>query len=187
MKLRVASVEIRQALDLGSLEALSDEAADAADDDGYLDGNQHYQDLRASTWHDVRFALAHEADLIHAFLDSEYPDVAERDFYDTRDLDNEQESLWGLDVGVASAVVALNALGAHTALSCNGGAFGGEHFRDRPCIRFYIGTASLEHLLDLARQAQIGLVEEDARALLYGQTVLDLMRFASAALDGATA
>ena len=80
MKLRIASVEIRQALDLGSLEALSDEAADAAEEDGYLDGNQHYQDLRISTWQDVRYALESEARLIQILLASEHPNVAERDF-----------------------------------------------------------------------------------------------------------
>lgn len=187
MKLRVASIEIRQALDLTSLEALSDEDADAADDDGYLDGNQHYQDLRTSTWQDVRYALAKEADLTQVFLAAEHPDVAERDFYAARNPDSEQESLWGLDVGVAAAVMALNALGAHTALSCNGGAFGGEHFRDVPCVRFFPGNAPLNYLLELAGQVQVGLVEEDGRALLYGRTILDLQRFASAALNDASA
>jgi hypothetical protein len=185
MKLRVASIKIRQALDFSSLEALSDEDADEADDDGYLDGNQHYQDLRASTWQDVRYALAREENLTRTFLDAEHPDLAERDFYAARNLDDEQESLWGLDVGVAAAVVALNVLGARTSLSCNGGAFGGEHFRDMPCVRFFPGSASQNYLLKLAGQARVGLVEENGRALLYGRTIRDLQRFAAAALNGA--
>jgi hypothetical protein len=79
--------------------------------------------------------------------------------------------------------MALNALGAHTALSCNGGAFGGVHLRNRPSVRFYIQNLSVEVLLQLARDAHVGPAEEEGRVLLYGRSVLDLQRFAALALE----
>lgn len=174
---------IRQALDPDRLERLSDEALEAADDAGELDGNQHYQDLRLAGWDDVRFALDREAELIRELEASDDPRTAELLAEDEREDLEEREALWGLDLGVAAAVMALNALGAQTSSSCNGGAFGGPHASPFACIRFYPGAASIEPLLQLARDSGVGLVEQDGRAVLYGHTVPDLRRFAALALE----
>ncbi|MBS0298178.1 MAG: hypothetical protein JSR45_17905 [Proteobacteria bacterium] len=175
--------EIRQNLDLSLLEILSDEALDAADDVGELDGNQHYSDLSIATWDDVRFALEREASLIEEIARALDPAAAEQTALEARDDDDEREALWHLDIGVAAAVVALNALGAHTVLSCNGGAFGGSHLRDFPSIRFCPRRVRVEVLLELARDSDVGLDVEEHRALLYGRSIEDMQRFAALALE----
>lgn len=182
MPLIPSAVVIVQTLDSSLLEALSESDADAADEDGYLDGNQHYQDMRTSTWSDVRYALVVERSLIVTIAQSSDPEAAERECCEQRSLVSEREGLWNLDVGVAAAVLALNALGGHTSLSCNGGAFGGGHASSVPSIRFFRGSASVDLLVRLAREARVGLVNEGGRGLLYGASVHDLQRFAAVAL-----
>jgi len=170
---------IRQDLDVTRLEVLSDEALDAADDAGELDGNHHYVDLSTSTWADVAYALTEEGRLIRELEHSADPTGQEAKLYEARDLEDEREALWHLDVGVAAPVMALNALGAHTALSCNGGVFGGAHLRDYPSVKFYMRHAPLDGLLEAARASKVGLIEEEGLALLYAGSVQDLQRFAS--------
>lgn len=173
--------EIHQALDANRLEVLSDEARENADEAGELDGNQHYVDLSAATWDDVAYALEAKARLIRQLETSADPSGEEQRLYDTRGLDNEREALWHLDVGVAAAVVALNALGAHTALSCNGGAFGSAHQRHQPTITFYPQDVPVERLLELARDSDVGLTDEQGRGALYPRTVQEFLRFAALA------
>lgn len=175
----MTKVVIRHEFEPDRLERLSDAALEAADDAGELDGNQHYQDLTLATWDDVRFALEQEAALIRELEASEDPAATEQAIADRRDDLEEREALWHLDVGMASAVMALNALGAQTSLSCNGGVFGGPHPRPSPCIRFYLGAASPEHLLELAKDSGAGLIEEEARLLLYADSVQVMQRFAA--------
>lgn len=177
------TVEIRRHLDASQLDVLSEEERDAADEVGELDGNHHYVDLSASAWDDVAYALVSESQLIQRLEAADDPAAEENAIYEARDLEEEREALWHLDIGVASAVMALNALGAHTVLSCNGGEFGGQHVRDCPCIRFFPNGADVTRLLALASQSDIGLVEEDRLALLYGHKVRDLQRFAALALE----
>lgn len=169
---------IRQDLDATRLDVLSDDAIEAADEAGELDGNHHYVDLSTATWADVAYALLEEDRLIHELEDSADPAGLESRICEARGLEDEREALWHLDVGVAAPVMALNALGAHTALSCNGGVFGGEHLRDYPSVRFYPRHAPLEGLLDAARASSVGLIEEEGLALLYAGSVQDLQRFA---------
>jgi hypothetical protein len=169
---------IRQDLDAARLDDLSDHALEAADEAGELDGNHHYIDLSTATWSDVAYALAEEERLIRELEDAADPGDLEASLCEARDLEDEREALWHLDVGVASPVMALNAVGAHTALSCNGGVFGGKHLRDCPSIRFYPRHAPLDGLLEAARASGVGLIEEEGRALLYAGSVQDLQRFA---------
>lgn len=169
---------IRQDLDATRLDVLSEDALDAADEAGELDGNQHYVDLSTASWADVAYALAEEERLIRELEDAADPAGFEASLCEARDAEDEREALWHLDVGVAAPVMALNALGAHTALSCNGGVFGGQHLRDCPSVRFYPRRAPLDGLLEAARASRVGLVEEEGRALLYAASVHDLQRFA---------
>ena len=174
---------IRQDLDAARLDLLSDHALEAADEAGELDGNHHYVDLSTATWADVAYALEEEGRLIGELEGAADPASLEAKLCETRDLEDEREALWHLDVGVAAPVMALNALGAHTALSCNGGVFGGRHFRDLPSVRFYPRRAPLDGLLETARASGVGLIEEEARALLYAASIQDLQRFARLLLE----
>lgn len=175
--------EIRQELDQTRLEHLSEQDREAADELGELDGNQHYIDLSLATWDDVAYALREEGRLMELLQDCDDPSATLAMMQEAAGAQEERDMLWYLELGVAAPVMALNALGAHTALSCNGAAFGGVHLRDRPSIRFYPGDAAIDQLLELARDSGAGLVDEDGRALLYAHTVLDLQRFATLALE----
>jgi hypothetical protein len=86
-----------------------------------------------------------------------------------------------LDVGVASAVIALSALGATPFISCNAGSFGGVHPAGRPYVAFFVGAASPDILVELAEAAGVGLEVEDGVVRLYARTVLDLIKFADLA------
>jgi hypothetical protein len=176
-------LSVRQQLDPSRLQVLSEDARDAADESGELDGNQHYLDLSAASWADVAYALEAEAILIQRLAGFDNPQTGLQRFDEERDVDDEREALWYLELGVAAPVLALNALGAHTVLSCNGGAFGGQHLREVPSICFYPQTAGVDELLALARESGVGLVEEEGRALLYAPDVQGLQRFAALALE----
>lgn len=174
---------IKRDLTEAQLCVLTEAEREAAEDEGELDGNQHYQDLGAATWEQVKRALKTEQRLLQSFATARDPEAAEAAFNEQRVLGDEEGALWWLDVGVAAPVLALNALGAHTVLSCNGGAFGNSHQRTYPSIRFYPGEARLEDLLELASEAAIGLTAEDGRGLLYAHDLKALQRFASLALE----
>lgn len=173
------NIEVHRAFDAAGLDDLSDVEADAASDDGYLRGNSRYEDHRGWTWRDLRAALDIETSIVERLAGAEDPAAAEAAFEAGRDPEEEgAKSLWGLDVGVASAVIALSALGATPFISCNAGSFGGAHPAGRPYVAFYLGTASPVLLLALAEGAGVGLEVEDGVVRLYARTVLDLLRFA---------
>jgi hypothetical protein len=95
-------VVIEQVLDVDSLAELSDTAANEADENGYLAGNQMYQDLRGYGWPDVARALRLERRLIAKLQEAEDLD-AEAMLIDDERLDcfEPSDGLWGLDLGVA--------------------------------------------------------------------------------------
>lgn len=161
------------------LEGLSDAEADAAGDEGYLRGNSRYEDHRGWAWSDVREALRVEAPLVAQIASAADSASAEAAFDAGRDPEIEgAEVLWGFDVGVAAAVIALSALGATPFISCNAATFGGPHPAVRPYVAFYIAGADPLVLIDLAKAADVGLEAEDGVACLYARSVLDLLKFA---------
>jgi hypothetical protein len=62
------------------------------------------------------------------------------------------DGLWGLDIGVASATIALSALGAIPG-SCNAGGFGGHHQAAYPYVSFFLGGISPEFVIPISRTA----------------------------------
>ncbi len=122
------------------------EGEDAADDSG-LGCNRDYRDLRGKTWADVRRVLQCERRLM--FDAEEGKRVS--------GVDGEGPELDGLDLGVASAVNAVSALGCIPFTSCNGGWFGGIHASAQLIVGFYLRPAHLPHVQQAAAQAEIGL------------------------------
>lgn len=163
---------------------LSDAAAGRGEEDG-LEGNQLYCDLRGIAWEQVADALRQEAAFIARLttasdLDAEAALIeAEREEADFPDDD-----LWGLDVGVIGATLALSALGATPVSSCNAGGFGGHHVAAFPHVAFFLPRGVAAEVLAIAEAADVGLdVVEGGIARLYGRTDLDLHRFAQVALN----
>lgn len=179
---RTYPIEIARRFAAEDLATPSAAEVERGEEDG-LAGNQHYQDLRGVTWQEVAAAVGREAELIARF------DIAS-DLDEEADLLDEEraeavfpeDDLWGLDVGVAGAAVALSALGATPASSCNAGGFGGQHIARFPYVAFYIGDANPAEILALATDAEIGLDTVDGLGRLYGARDRDLHRFAALAL-----
>ena len=170
-------------IDLKALAVLSEEEADAGEDDG-LQGNQQYRDLRGISWDQVADALAAEAALIQRFRASDDIEAeAERYDEEREEAFLPEEDLWGLDVGVIGATLALSALGATTVSSCNAGGFGGFHVAQFPHIAFILPREIAGEVLAIAEAAGAGLaMTTGGLVCLSGRTDLDLHRFGEVAL-----
>ncbi|HXZ18009.1 MAG TPA: hypothetical protein VEH77_18950, partial [Roseiarcus sp.] len=94
----------------------------------------------------------------------------------------DEPALWGLDVGVAAATIALSAYGATPVSSCNAGAFGGQHQAKHPYVAFYLPKALAAEIMHCAEESNVGLLcDEDGVAQIYGREEMDLHRFAETA------
>jgi len=176
---------IIRVLNPDTLEVLSEEDADLGEEDG-LEGNEQYRDLRGMTWAQVAAALLQEAGFFDrlaaaaADLDNEAELIDE----EREEADFPDDDLWGLDVGVISATLALSALGAIPVSSCNAGGFGGHHVAAFPHVAFFLPRSAASEVLAIAEAADVGLdVVEGGIARLYGRTDFDLHRFAQFALN----
>lgn len=181
---RIFDVEIRRELNVAECELLSEETAEAADENGELGGNALYQDLRGATWAHVRAVLEVESALISRVAQAPNPAAAEAEYEEQRDTDPDNlEGLCGLDLGVAAAAAALSALGATPFMSCNAGSFGSHHPARCPYVAFYLSSASPTQLLALAERAGVGLGMQDGRVTLYARSIMDLQGFAWRAVE----
>jgi hypothetical protein len=175
---------ITRILDPDTLGVLSEEDADRGEEDG-LEGNQQYRDLRGMSWAQVEAALRQEAAFFNrlaaaADLDEEAELIEE----EREAADFPEDDLWGLDVGVISATLALSALGATPVSSCNAGGFGGHHVAAFPHVAFFLPRSAAAEVLAVAEEADVGVdVVEGGIARLYGRADFDLHRFAQLALN----
>jgi len=180
---RTYPVEIVRRLDPHDLAQPGEDELDRGEEDG-LGDNQQYQDLRGASWDDVADALDREAALFERFeaaadLDAE----AERLDEERANAVFPEDDLWGLDVGVIGATMALSALGATPVSSCNAGGFGGHHVARFPYVAFFATPHQAQLILAIAEDAAVGLDVIDAGiARLFGRTDVDLHRFGRAAL-----
>lgn len=174
---RTYPVAIVRELDVDALAVLSDEEADSGEDDG-LQGNQQYRDMRGITWDQVADALEREAALIQRFAAAADLDAEAERYEEERDeAFLPEEDLWGLDIGVIGATLALSALGATPFSSCNAGGFGGRHVALFPHVAFFLPREAAGEVMAIADEADVGLdVVEGGIARLYGRKDLDLHR-----------
>lgn len=182
--MKLFNVDTRQEVDLAKLrwphrsEIQGDDVAPA--------GNQHYQDLRGFSWSDVAEALRLEAQLIERLEVADVSARVESLIVDELVAAGDATGfhpLCGLDVGVASAVLALSAAGAIPAASCNGGAFGSFHAAANPYVAFYARPRRFLVIQGWAKDAGLGLEVTDAGvAVLHANRIADFLAFASMAL-----
>lgn len=179
-------VAISRALDAGRLAALSDTEADEGEESGFLAGNQMYQDLRALSWADLAATIELEAALIARLQAADDLDAAAEMLDDERlDVNEPADGLWGLDIGVASAVAAFSVLGGAPVSSCNAGGFGGTQTAEHPYVPGYLPTATAGALLKAAEAADVGVATaDDGLVQVFGRIDLDLLRFARAVVEG---
>ena len=180
---RVYPAPPEREIDLGALAVLSEEEADAGEDIG-LQGNQLYRDMRGVSWAQVADALEQEAALFQRFAASaDLDEEAERYAEEREDAFLPEEDLWGLDIGVIGATLALSALGATTVSSCNAGGFGGRHVAWFPYVVFFLPREIASEVLVIGEAADVGVaMTTGGLVCLSGRTDLDLHRFGQVAL-----
>lgn len=96
------------------------------------------------------------------------------------ELSEDDEGLFGLDLGVAATVAALSASHCIPFASCNAGTYGGHHWESHPLVVFFAREKQILLLLEAAAESGIGL-ENDADeggVLAYSDDVRRLRDFA---------
>jgi hypothetical protein len=101
------------------------------------------------------------------------------------ELYEDPEGLLRLDLGVASCVASLSAMGCIPASSCNGGAFGGHHLEAYPLVTFLSDRVIAGKVMRFAEVAELGLTQEDGYLVIYGDDVRKMLLFARLALEDA--
>lgn len=150
-------------------------------DDSALGGNRCYMDLRRLPWCHARTAYALESQYISRILSSADP---ERDCETVEGEADDDPALFGLDLGVASTVLALSSAGCVPFSSCNGAVFGGHHNEQYPLVAFF-GRAKMTSLLvECAESAEVGLRNAaDGAIVVYADDVRRMLRFAAALIE----
>jgi hypothetical protein len=186
---RAFPVKIHRCLNVADLADISPEEIEQADEEGALAGNRAYCDLRGCGWDVVRTALDIETKLIARLKRADDVDAEMSAFDEERATAFDDEpALWGLDVGVAAATIAISAYGAIPVSSCNAGAFGGHHPARYPYVAFFLPKALAPEIMRCAEAADIGLFcDESGLAQIYSQGEMDLVRFAQTALERSVA
>lgn len=168
---------------LTGLAVLSRAEIEAAEDEGFLGGNQEYLDLSFLGVADLADCIAREDGLLCQFHEAEDASAAEQAFLESRKLQDDVEALWHLDVGVASATVGLIASGAHPFLSCNGGVFGTHHSRPHPLVRFYLQDLAPDELLDWVAKSGLSVTNEEGVLMLHSEQLEPFLTFARFILE----
>ncbi len=133
-----------------------------------LGGNRAYSDFRGFSWKEAVEALQFEDDALNRRATK--PDVKNLD--DLLEDDEYAEDLDGLDLGVASTVLALSAARCVPVTSCNGSA--GHHER-YPLVVFYAKAAWIPLLDEAAEEAGCGLDNADEGMLMVYANEIDAM------------
>ena len=146
-----------------------------AEGDGSFGGNHQYMDLQHLTWAEARRVFDLEARIFNKLDNSKEAE------FELCQIENElhcefDNHLYGLDLGVASTVIALSAVGCIPVSSCNAGAFGGTHYEEHPLVAFYASRALIPSLLDTAAKSGAGLENSDAGMLIVYANDIRVMR-----------
>ncbi len=171
---RKFDVEISRSVTLDTLSWPS--PGDASDESG-LGCNREYCDLRRMPWSEAKRALVLEERLLARLASA--PDIQEELEKIEEELIEGPEGLYGLDVGVASVVVALSAARCIPFSSCNGGALGdGHHNEQYPLVAFYARPLIAEVILRCAELANVGIHDHGGCLVAYADSVEGMIHFA---------
>ncbi len=145
--------------------------------DSGLGCNRSYSDLRGLSWGDARRVFELETTLVGRIEAAADPEDEYEQIED--ELYEEDEGLFGLDIGVASATVALCAAGCVTCSSCNAGAYGGHHHEHCPVIAFFAKAHHVEPLFICTAEAGIGIEQENGMVIAFVRDIRDMRSFAA--------
>jgi hypothetical protein len=176
---------ITQKIDIASMGLPSSTELRAARQEGFFVGNQQYQDFRGFNWQQVGQAIELEINLIDLLGQADDLEFAAEELAEEMSEEIvEGADLWGLEIGVASAVLALSALGCVPVISCNAGAFGGHHPSAFPYVAFFAPVECANLLVALAHEASVGLDSiQDGMLRVFSDRDTGLLDFAKAALE----
>jgi len=139
--------------------------------------NREYTDLRGLSWSEARRVHDVEATLIKRIDNSTDPEFELEAMYEQ--LYEDDVCLFGLDIGVASTVIALSAARCVPCVSCNGGAFGDRHYETIPLVVFYARPKMASLLLVCAEEAGVGLTMAFGGTLMvFSDDIRDMRLFA---------
>lgn len=139
--------------------------------------NRAYIDLRGLTWEDAERVFELESTFIERIEAA--PDPEQEYAQIEEELYEDDEGLFGLDIGVASTTVALCAAQCVTCSSCNAGAYGGNHHEEYPVVAFFAKPHHVELLLQCAEEAGIGLDNADGVVSAFASSIRNMRSFAS--------
>lgn len=160
------------------------ERGEAGSDSG-LGCNRSYVDLRALSWGDARRIFELEATLIERIEAAADPEEEYEQIED--ELYEDDEGLFGLDIGVASTVAALCAAGCVTCSSCNAGAYGGHHREHYPVVAFFAKARHVEPVLLCAGEAGVGIENADGMVIAFTDDIRNMRLFAAALIRNRSA
>ena len=146
-----------------------------ASDDSGLGCNRGYMDLRRLSWAEAKRVFILEGDLIGRIESAADPSVEYEAIEE--ELSESDQHLYDLDLGVASAVVALSAARCVPFSSCSAGVFGGIHHETYPLIVFYAPNQAADLLLSAAEEANVGLESNDF-LIAYADDIRNIRKFA---------
>lgn len=151
---------------------------------GFRDENWEYEPgLLGATWDDAKRALEVERERVGladagSSSPSEFEDLVDGDLEDW-----ELDAVWGLDVGVAAAVLSLIASGCVTTTSCRGhvGRFASGH--DIARVRFMADVPRATLVRDAAVAARCGFGVEPPIVEVFAPSVTEMLEFAQRMID----
>jgi hypothetical protein len=141
--------------------------------------NRAYQDLRGLSWKSVQRVADLEAQLIARLEEALNTEEEHDQIMD--ELYEDDEGLFGLDIGVASVVVGLSAAGCIPCSSCNAGAYGRSHHERYPLVAFFAKQMHIDLLLKCAEEAGVGLENDEyGTVVVYADDIREMRTFTSA-------
>jgi hypothetical protein len=171
----IAGVIARREIDLGRLGWIDERRASSRHG---LPANRAYVDLRGFKRIDLDAVIEEEK---AGYGDLEAADSSQKaiDEIDTRQATTSIVRI--VDFGVAAAVVALSALGCVPITSCRGNSLGRRlHEHPAPMTTFYARRLHLAALMDAVIEADISIVNNDAKLEIYTDDLRKMHRFAEA-------
>jgi hypothetical protein len=136
--------------------------------------NRTYVDMQRFSWADAKRVTVLEQEFMARIVSIADTDPASEALED--EILEGERYLYGLDLGVASTVVALSAARCIPFSSCNAATFGGHHQEKYPLVAFYARAQMIDLLIASAEEAEIGL-QDNGYLVAYADDLRKLGQF----------
>jgi hypothetical protein len=145
-----------------------------------LGGNRDFSFLGRIGWLEVGITLEEEEQVIEEIAESQDPDMAYREWFETNE-EFDEPALYGFDLGTNALAAALSAARCIPFYSCNAGAFDDGHHEEYPLVAFFCPTGIFPFVFAAAEKAGAGLEYNHAGGLsIFARNVDALIGVAAA-------